>query len=53
MALWVFLDLNGWRWNERPPIDEAEHLVVGITAGENDEDSVAAWLRTRLVSPNA
>ena len=50
VALRVFLDVNGWRWAARPIVDEAEHLVVGVAAGEQDEDAVAAWLRVRLAA---
>ena len=50
VSLRAFIDLNGWGWAEKPAIDEAENLVVGIAAGEQDEDSVADWLRPRMVA---
>ena len=53
VALRLFLDLNDWRWAERPSVDEAESLVIGVAAGNEDEDSVADWLRARLVTPTS
>ena len=53
VALRLFVDLNDWRWAERPSVDEAESLVIGVAAGNEDEDSVADWLRARLVTPTS
>ena len=51
VSLRLFLELNRWTWTERPAVDDAEHLVVRVAAGDHDEDSVANWLRLRLVGP--
>jgi death on curing protein len=51
VALRAFVDLNGWVWNPRPDIDEAEHAVVALAAGGWDEAATADWLRRHLVPP--
>ena len=53
VALRSFVDLNDWRWAEKPSVDEAENLVIGVAAGNDDENSVADWLRARLVAPTS
>ena len=53
VALRSFVDLNDWRWAEKPSVDKAENLVIGVAAGNEDEDSVADWLRARLVAPTS
>ena len=45
------VDLNGWVWNPRPDIDQAEHAVLAIAAGDWDEEAIADWLRRHLVPP--
>ena len=51
VALRAFVDLNGWVWNPRPDIDQAEHAVLAIAAGDWDEEAIADWLRRHLVPP--
>ena len=48
VALRLFVDINGWRWDPRPSIDDAEAAVVAIAAGEWDETRAADWLRDYL-----
>ena len=48
VALRLFVDINGWRWDPRPSIDDAEAAVVAIAAGEWDETRAAEWLRAYL-----
>jgi hypothetical protein len=43
------VEINGWSWSERPSVDEAEQAVLGIAAGEWDEDRTAEWLGAHLV----
>ena len=54
-AAWVslraFIELNRWRWNITPSVDEAERAVLAIAAGEWDETRTAAWLREHLSPP--
>jgi hypothetical protein len=47
----LFVDLNGWRWDPVPSVDEAEQTVVAIAAGEWSERDAATWLRDHLVPP--
>jgi death-on-curing protein len=48
IALRLFLDVNGWRWNPAPSVDEAEEAVLAVASGEWGEDEVGAWLRKHL-----
>jgi prophage maintenance system killer protein len=48
VALRLFLDINGWRFDPTPDIDEAESAVLAVAAGEWDEVATAEWLRSRL-----
>lgn len=48
VALRMFVELNGWSWNPKPSIDDAEAAVVAIAAGEWDEQATADWLRPHL-----
>ena len=48
VALRLFVDINGWRWDPKPSIDDAEAAVVAIAAGEWDETRAAEWLRIYL-----
>lgn len=54
-AAWVsmrmFVEVNGWKWNSHPDIDDAESTVLAISASELDEAGTAAWLRRFLASP--
>jgi death on curing protein len=53
VALRVFVDMNGWRWDPAPSIDEAEAAVLAIAAGEWNEATTADWLGERLRGPDA
>jgi death-on-curing protein len=48
VALRAFIDLNGWTWDPKPNIDDAEHAVLAIAAGDWDEEKTADWLRAHL-----
>jgi death-on-curing protein len=50
VALRVFIEINGWRWERTPSVDDAERAVLAIASGDWDESRTAAWLRT-LVKP--
>ncbi len=51
-AAWVtlrlFVEINGWHWEPKPSVDDAETAVLAIAAGEWDEASAADWLRGHL-----
>ena len=51
-AAWVtlrlFVDINAWRWEPKPSVDDAEAAVLAIAAGDWDETSAANWLRGHL-----
>jgi death-on-curing protein len=47
-SLRVFLELNGWRLDPYPSVDDAEAAVLAIAAGDWDETTTANWLRPIL-----
>lgn len=50
VSLVLFIDLNGGRWEPDPPdVDDAEHTMLEVAAGEIDEETLAAWIRERVV----
>ena len=51
VALRLFVELNGWRWNTFPGADEAEPAVLAIAASHWDESQTASWLRGHLAPP--
>lgn len=51
VSLRLFVDLNGWIWDPKPSVDDAERAVVAIAAGEWNEGCMARWLRDRLRPP--
>lgn len=51
VALRLFIEINDWTWNHVPPVDEAEHAVLAITAGDWTEQQTADWLRAHLGPP--
>ncbi len=48
VSLRLFVEFNGWSWDPKPDIDEAEQAVLAITAGDWDEEATASWLRSHL-----
>jgi death on curing protein len=48
VTMGVFLELNGFEL--QAPEDEVVTAMLGLAAGELDEDELAAWLRSRMVS---
>jgi death-on-curing protein len=48
VALRLFVELNDWQWVPAPAVDEAEHAVLAIAAGDWDEKRAAEWLRQYL-----
>lgn len=52
VALRLFVETNGWTWDPRPSVDDAEAAVLKIAAGELDEKAAGDWLRQHLTPPN-
>ena len=53
LAMRMFIELNGGRWDPEPPdTDQAEAAMVAIAAGEADETWTTHWLRQRVQFPN-
>ncbi len=53
IALRLFIETNGWTWDPKPSIDDAEAAVLKIAAGELDEHAASDWLREHLAPPTA
>ena len=51
VALRLFVELNDWRWNPMPRVDDAERAVLAIAASDWDEVQTADWLRHHLRPP--
>ena len=51
VSLRLFVDINNWRWDPKPSIDDAETAVLAVASGEWDETSTASWLGTYLRKP--
>jgi death-on-curing protein len=49
VAMRLFLDVNGRRFDTPPDVEEAETAMLAVAAGESRESEMAAWLRERLV----
>ena len=50
VSLRLFVDINDWRWEPAPTVDEAEAAVLAIAAGEWDEAAATHWLSGHLPS---
>lgn len=48
VSLRLFVDVNRWRWDPKPTIDEAETAVLAVASGEWNESATASWLRRYL-----
>lgn len=48
VSLRLFVEINGWDWNPKPSVDDAERAVLAIASGEWDEPAAASWLRNHL-----
>jgi death on curing protein len=48
VSLRLFVDINGWTWDPKPSVDDAEAAVLAVAGGEWDEAATAQWLRTHL-----
>jgi hypothetical protein len=48
VTLRVFVEINDWIWQPYPTVDEAEHAVLAIAAGEWDHTRIGGWLSGHL-----
>ncbi|SEA79573.1 type II toxin-antitoxin system death-on-curing family toxin [Variovorax sp. YR216] len=51
VALELFLDLNGYELDASD--EDCVFAMLGLAAGQMDEDALAAWVRTRLGTRSA
>jgi death-on-curing protein len=52
VALRLFVEINGWAWEQTPAVEDAERAMLAIASGDWDEDQMATWLRERLIPPD-
>jgi death-on-curing protein len=52
VSLRLFVEINGWHWNQYPSVDEAEQAVLAVASGEWGHAETSAWLSSRLVGPS-
>ena len=52
VALRLFVEINDSGWNPMPSVDDAEHAVLAVAAGDWDEAQTAEWLRRHLRAPS-
>lgn len=48
MAVALFLEMNGWKFN--PPEEEAVLQTLALAAGKIDADEFSAWLQASCVA---
>ena len=52
-AAWVtvrlFIEINDWKWQSYPTVDEAERAVLSIAAGEWGHERISTWLSAHLM----
>lgn len=48
VSLRLFVNINGWIWDPKPSVDDAEAAVLAVASGEWDEAATAQWLRAHL-----
>lgn len=53
VALRLFVEVNEWRWDPMPSVDDAECAMVDVASGEMSEADMAEWLRGRLAPPGS
>ena len=53
VSLRLFVELNGWTWDPKPSVEDAERAVLAIASGEWNEHALASWLRDHLRPPRA
>lgn len=51
VALRLFVEMNGWTWDPKPSVDDAEAAVLAVATGTWKEDAAAEWLRAHLAAP--
>jgi death on curing protein len=51
VSLRLFVEINGWRWDPMPSVDDAEQAVLAVASGSWAHEQMSAWLRGYLTSP--
>ncbi|MHB1808476.1 MAG: type II toxin-antitoxin system death-on-curing family toxin [Solirubrobacteraceae bacterium] len=48
VSLRLFVEINGWIWDVRPSVDDAEQAVLSVASGDWGEQEMAAWLAKHI-----
>ena len=48
VALRMFVEINDWRWNTKPTVDDAERAVLSVASGTWSTADASQWLRQYL-----
>lgn len=51
VSLRLFVEINGWRWEPMPSVDDAEQAVQAVASGASAPEQVTAWLGSYLIPP--
>lgn len=51
VSLRLFVEINRWRWEPMPSVDDAEQAVLAVASGASTPEQVTAWLRSYLIPP--
>lgn len=49
VSLRLFVEINGWRWEPMPSVDDAEQAVLAVASGTWGHEQVTTWLRGYLI----
>lgn len=49
VSLRLFVEINGWRWEPMPSVDDAEQAVLAVASGTWGQEQATTWLRGYLI----
>lgn len=48
LSLRLFIEINGWSWEIRPTVEDAERAALSVASGDWGEQEMAAWLAKHI-----
>ena len=52
VAMRLFVEINDYRWETYPSVDDAEAAVLAVASGEWTHQEMATWLGRHLAGPS-